>query len=156
MVPDPTPSKTLSIAGARAASLLENACTSALESGSSLQLEVVRDLAGDLESFLEETSRSEARDDPPSDLLAETALRCADLANLAACNVSQLPEGERSGAIASIHLAAGAVKACEALTGNGTGGTVTSNDESVLRDIRSAGWRTDLAVRQVDSPVETA
>ncbi|CAN5550115.1 hypothetical protein BH24ACT22_BH24ACT22_15100 [soil metagenome] len=151
-MPDPTPSKALSIAGARAASLLESACASALKSNDSLQLDVVRDLAGDLESFLEEASRSETREDPSPDLLAETALRCADLANLAACNVSQLPEGSRSGAIASIHLAAGAVKACEVLAGNETESSGPTNDEGVMRDIRSAGWRTDLAVRQVELP----
>lgn len=143
------PNKNLSVAesGALAASLLKSACTSALESGGSLQLEVVRDLAKDLESSLGEILGTTARNTPLADLLTEAALQCADLANLAACNVSQLPEEHRPQAIAAVHLASGTIKALDVLAE--AGGPGPSDPADVSRDLRSAGWRADLAVRQV-------
>ena len=135
--------------GTLAASLLKSACTSALESGSSLQLEVVRDLAEDLESSLEETSETTTQDTSLADLLAEAALWCADLANLAACNASQLPSEHRPRAVAAVHLASGTVKALNILVEAEAERSEVPNTGTILRDLRSAGWRADLAVRQV-------
>lgn len=133
-----------------AASLLQNACNAALRyrsSGDSLQLEVVRDLAGDLKLSLEETPRTEDREAPP-ELLIEASLRCADLANLAACNAPHIPEEHRPGALAAVHLAAGTVKALNLLAG--TMGSDSPDAGNLLRDARSAGWRADLAIRQME------
>jgi hypothetical protein len=154
-VQEPATDKDLSISspGVLAASLLESACTSALKYSDSLQLEVVRDLAKDLNLFLEETFHQNDREAPPSDLLAEVALRCADLANLAACNISHLPEKQRPEAIACVHLAAGAVKALDALAAAAETGTPDASNLS--RDIRSARWRVDLAVRQTEGLTAT-
>ncbi|MGB3635859.1 MAG: hypothetical protein WA982_17615 [Rubrobacteraceae bacterium] len=134
--------------GVLAASILESACISALKSDASLQLEVVRSLANDLKSFLEETSQTNAQGIQTSDLLAEAALRCADLANLAACNVYQLSKEHRSQAVAAVHLASGAVKAINVLA-EAKVSPETPNTGHLLRDLQSAGWRADLAVRQV-------
>lgn len=146
---EPTTDKDLSVtdSGVLAASLLEHACSSAIESDDSLQLEVVRDLARDLKHFFGETSLPDSQGTLRSDLLTETALRCADLANLAACNVSALPSEHQPRAIACVHLSAGTVKALDALAESA--GPETPNAENILRDLRSAGWRADLAVRQV-------
>lgn len=134
--------------GVLAATLLENACTSALESETLLQLEIVRDLAGDIRMSLEAVSEPNARGVPDSGPLAEAALRCADLANLAACNAPQLPVEHRPKAVAAVHLASGAVKALNALAEARESEAPSTND--VSRDLRSAGWRADLAVRQVE------
>ena len=140
--------------GVLATGLLRSACTSALESCDSLQLEVVRDLAGDLKSSLEGASGRATQDVSLADLLAEAALRCADLANLAACNVSQLPEEHRPKAVATVHLASGTVKALNVLAEAAAGGAELPNTGNVSRDLRSAGWRADLAVRQVQELTE--
>ncbi|CAN5901331.1 hypothetical protein BH23ACT11_BH23ACT11_20920 [soil metagenome] len=137
---------TLVEAGILAAKLLEHACVSALESLHSLQLETVRELAGDLNSSLREMSRTNSEVDSPAELLTETALRCADLANLAACNIRQLPVTVQPDAVASVYLAAGTVKACGAMVEMRENPTTGLNDY-ILRDIRSATWRADLAVR---------
>ena len=134
---------------ALAADLLESACTSALASHDSPQLEVVRDLAGDLKSSPRETNELTTQSSSSLELLTEAALRCADLANLAACNVSQFPEEHRSLAIAAVHLASGTVKALDALAEAEVARSGLSNTADVSRDLRLAGWRADLAVRQV-------
>ena len=139
--------------GSLAAELLESVCESALEFGDSLQLEVVRDLAADLKSSLEAMSQPDYRDVPAPELLVEAALHCADLANLAVCNVSYLPKDYRLRAIAAVHLATGATRALGVLAAEASGSEIPDAD-NILRDIRSAEWRVDLAVRQAEELVE--
>ena len=76
--------------GVRAAALLEEACRSAQGSLKAQRIEVVRELALDLGRQLEALSDL-AREDATPDVLTEAAISCADLANLAACNVPDLP-----------------------------------------------------------------
>jgi hypothetical protein len=130
-------------AGVLAAGLLVDACRPHLEE--SLRLEVVRDLALDLGRRLEVL----AGEDFAADSLVESALACADLATLASCNLTAFPEGERPLATAAVHLAAGAARALIPLIESEAGATEEAYAENKLRDARSAGWRADLAVRQV-------
>jgi hypothetical protein len=132
--------------GARSAGLLREACRRALASGGPLlRLEAVRDLAADLERELDALARSE---EPTPDLLAEAALRCSDLATLAACNADAgLPE---AGAV--VHLAAGAARALRLLVEAESDSLGSEHAENVLRDVRGVGWRVDLAVRQIEAP----
>ncbi len=134
--------------GALAASLLKGACISALGSSDSLQLEVVRDLAEDLKDYFDNLSHTNAEGVETTDLLAEAALRCADLANLAACNVYQFSKEHRPQAVAVVHLASGTVKALNAMVEAEVSPEIP-NTGHLSRDLRSAGWRADLAVRQV-------
>ena len=133
-------------AGARSAGLLGEACRRAMASGGPpLRLEVVRDLATETERELDALARSAA---PAPDLLAEAALRCADLATLAACNADAgLPE---AGAV--VHLAAGAARALRLLVEAESDRLEKGHAENVLRDARGVGWRVDLAVRQIEIP----
>ena len=130
-------------AGALAASLLVDACQTDPEN--SLRLEVVSSLALDLGRRLEAIARDDA-----AGSLVEATLACADLATLAACNLQALSENDRPLAMAALHLAAGTTRALiplielEAATVNET------SAENTLRDARSARWRADLAVRQVE------
>jgi hypothetical protein len=138
-------------AGARAAGLLEEACRS--ESADSLHFAVVRDLALDIERGLDALVRSE--DAAAPDLLAEAALRCADLANLAACNVPELPPDEAPQAVAAVHLAASAVRDLRPLVEAGSGDLEAEHAGNLLRDVRSAAWRAEFAVRLINgSPGE--
>jgi hypothetical protein len=127
-------------AGVLAAELLVEACGA----GSSLHLETVRDLAEDLGRRLRQ---------PPgvgeADPLVEAALACADLATLAACNVAALPDRGHPPAAAATHLAAGAVRALTALAEAEIGDREDAYAGNALRDLRSAGWKADLAVRQL-------
>jgi hypothetical protein len=137
-------------AGARAAGLLADACRVA-PGRSSLRLEVVGDLASDIRRQLEALTGSIGKDasnvDLSVDLLVEAALRCADLANLAACNAREL----RPGAGATVvHLAAGVARALRVLVEAGSQDLGEEHAENSLRDVRGAGWRVDLAVRQLD------
>jgi ABC-type hemin transport system ATPase subunit len=132
-------------AGALAAGLLVDACRP--HSESSLRLEVVRDLALDLGRRLEIL----AGEDTSTDSLIEAALACADLATLAACNLPALPDGEKPLAAAAVHLAAGTTRALISLVESETGTLDEAHAENTLRDARSAGWRADLAVRQLVS-----
>ena len=132
-------------AGVRAADLLVEACRSG--SGEDLRLETVRGLASDLGRRL--ASLAETGADETSEQVVEAALVCADLATLAVCNVPGLPEDRRSLGAASTHLAAGATQALVALAEVETGGPEGARAENVSRDIRSAGWKADLAVRQL-------
>ena len=136
-------------AGARAAELLEEACRSALEPANSLQLEVVRDLAADIRRQLDAMAGL-AREDAAPDILAEAALRCADLANLAACNASKLPHERAPRALAAALLAAGAVRDLRSLVEADNGEPDGEHMENVLRDVRSAAWRAEFAGRQAD------
>jgi hypothetical protein len=136
-------------AGVRAAELLEETCLSALESANSLQLEVVRDLAADIRRQLDALAGL-AREDAAPDILAEAALRCADLANLAACNASKLPPGRVPRALAAARLAAGAVRDLRSLVEADNGEPDGEHLENVLRDVRSAAWRAEFAGRLAD------
>jgi len=131
-------------AGALAAGLLVDACRP--HSENSLRLEVVRDLALDLGRRLEVL----AGEDSAADSLVEAALACADLATLAACNLPALPDGERPLATAAVHLAAGTTRALIPLVESEAGTLEGHYSENTLRDARSAGWRADLAVKQVE------
>ncbi len=133
-------------AGARAAGLLEDACRSALEPANSLHLEVVRDLALDLRRQLGALAGL-AREDAAPDVLAEAALRCADLANLAACNASKLPPEGAPRALAAARLAARAVRELHSLVEADSGDPDGEHMENVLRDVRSAAWRAEFAGR---------
>lgn len=143
----------VSSSGAQAASLLYNACRIDLESSNSPQLGVVRELAGDLENQLKALAHTKPEGGVPHDLLAEAAVRCADLANLAACNLQELSETSAPLAAASVHLAAGTVRALGLIVES----SATNLDDlegaylkNIHRDVRGARWRTDLAVRQAD------
>lgn len=124
-------------AGALAAELLAEACGA----GNGLQAETVRELAEDLGRGL-----SSLPDSGTADPLVEAALACADLATLAACNVAGL--GGPSAAAAT-HLAAGAARALAELAEAETGAAGDAYAENASRDLRSAVWKADLAVRQL-------
>ncbi len=111
-------------------------------------MEVVRDLALDLERRLEALSRHE-KDHPP-DSLVEAALACAHLATLATCNLAGLSEDGELLAAAAVHLSAGATRALAVLVEAGAGLLDETHAENTLRDERSALWRADLAVRQIE------
>jgi hypothetical protein len=128
-------------AGVLASGLLADACGTDPENA--LRLEVVRDLALDLGRRLEVL----ARDDAP-DSLVEAALSCADLATLAACNLSVLPD--RPLATAAVHLATGATRALIPLVESEAAALDEASAEYTLKDVRSAGWRADLAARQIE------
>ena len=132
-------------AGALAAGLLVVACRP--HSEDSLRLAVVRDLALDLGRRLEAL----AGEDFAADSLVEAALTCADLAILAACNLPALPDGDRPLATAAVHLAAGTTRALVPLVESEAGTLEEPYAENTLRDARSAGWRADLAMRQLIS-----
>ena len=92
-------------------------------------------------------SLAETGDDGTFEKMVEAALVCADLATLAVCNVPGLPEGDKALGAAATHLAAGATHALVALAGSEK--PKGSHAENISRDIRSAGWKADLAVRQL-------
>lgn len=132
-------------AGALAAGLLVESCRTT--SDGSLSLEVVRDLALDLERRLDALSHSDEAPQPP-DSLVEAALACADLATLAACNLPGLPGDGEPLAAAAVHLAAGAARSLAVLVEART--LEGAHAENALRDARGALWRADLAVRQTE------
>lgn len=129
----------LATAGALAAELLVGACGDAND----LHAGTVRDLAEDLGRVLASVSASES-----SDAAVEAAQACADLATLAACNLGALPDGGRQAAVVATHLAAGTARALAALAGDG--GPDNPHAAYAARDARSAGWKADLAVRQLE------
>jgi hypothetical protein len=135
MIPDHTD---VASAGVLAAGLLAEAYAE----GDGLQAETVRDLAEGLGSRLRAFSEAGSLDP-----LVEAALACADLATLAACNAGALPDGPT--AVAAAHVAAGAARALAALGEAGIGDPEGTHAENALRDLRSAGWKADLAVRQL-------
>ena len=128
---------TVATAGFTAAGLLVRACGA----GDDLQAWTVRDLAYDLCQGL-----ASLPDTPGS--VVEAATLCADLATLAACNVAALPD--RTGAVAATHLAAGTARALAALAETGIHAPGDASAENTLRDARSADWKADLAVRQIE------
>jgi hypothetical protein len=135
-------------AGARAAGLLEEACRS--EAAGSLRLAVVRDLALDIKRELDALARSAGEDASAPDLLTEAALRCADLANLAACNVPELPPDAAPRAATAARLAAGAVRDLRSLMETDSRDLNEEHAENLSRDVRSAAWRAEFALRLVD------
>jgi hypothetical protein len=143
----PTPLHALLRSAALAAELLEGAC--APGPGDPLRLEIVRTLARDLKGELEalaamadeETGTARTEE-------VEGALRAADVANLAACTAPELLEARALKAAAAAHLAAGAARALCALAG--TGDARGYHAQNVLKDVRGAAWRAQLAARQVD------
>jgi hypothetical protein len=136
-------------AGARAAGLLEEACRSGR--AISLQLEVVRDLALDIRRQLGALASLAglAGEGAAPDILAEAALRCADLATLAACSVAELPPEERARAIEAARLAAGAVRDLRSPV-EACGEQEGEHASNLLRDVKSAAWRAEFAARLVD------
>ena len=132
--------------GARAAGFLGDACRSAPDR-SSLRREVVRDLTLDIQRHLDALTGSIAEDACAVDLLVEAALLCADLATLAACNARELRPGAGT---TVVHLASGAARALRLLVEAGCRNLGEEHAENSLRDVRGAGWRVDLAVRQLD------
>ena len=132
--------------GARAANLLERACRQAPGAANAPQLEVVRVLASDIARQLDALAGL-AKEGVTPDVLAEAALCCADLANLAACNAPDLPPDAAPRAVEAARLAAGAVDALGPMIEAGSGGPGT---EDLLRDARSAAWRAGFAARLVE------
>src|SRR5215210_3531821 len=130
----------VAFAGVLAAELLVEACGA----GDNLQAETVRDLAEDLGRGLAAPPAEGA------DSLVESALACADLATLAACNVAGL---DGPPAVAATHLAAGAARALAALAEVEIGAPGDGYAENASRDLRSAVWKADLAVRQLGEGV---
>lgn len=126
--------------GARAASLLAEACRTA----DAPRFEVVRELALDLRRQLEALAGL-AREEAARDVLAEAAICCADLANLAACNAPDLPPGAAPRAVDAARLAAGAVDGLSPMIEGRSG-----DSEHLLRDARSAAWRAGFAARLVE------
>ena len=132
----------LASAGVLAAELLVGACGEEKD----LHVGTVRDLAQDLGRVLASISASET-----PDARIEAAQACADLATLAACNLPSLPEESRPAAAASVHLAAGTTRALVALAETSPGEPEGAHAAYASRDVRSAGWKADLAVRQVEN-----
>lgn len=124
-----------------------------MEGRTSLQLEVVRYLALDLKRQLSALARA-AGENAPVDYLVEAALRCADLATLAACNLSELPAERVPRAAAAAHLAAGTVRALRSPLEAASRGLDGDRAEYVARDALGAAWRADLAARQLDERLE--
>jgi hypothetical protein len=130
-------------AGVHAANLLVDACQT--DPDNSLRLEVVSSLALDLGRRLETLAR-----DNSLGSLIEGALACADLATLAACNLQALPDNNRPLAASAVHLAAGTTRALITLVELEAAALDEPGAENTLRDARSARWRADLAVQQVE------
>jgi len=131
--------------GARSAGLLGEACRTVPDQRS-LRFEVVRDLASDIERQLDALARSIGEDACAVDLLVEATLLCADLATLAACNARELGPGAGT---TVVHLSSGAARALGLLVESGSQDLAEEHAENSLRDVRGAGWRVDLAVRQL-------
>lgn len=130
-------------AGIRAAGLLEEAC----RSSEAAQIEVVRALALDLGRQLVALSGLE---EATPDLLAEAAICCADLANLAACNAPDLPPEAARQAAEAARLAAGAVDSLDPMVEARSENLDEEHVENLLRDVRSATWRAGFAARLVE------
>jgi hypothetical protein len=119
--------------GLRVVTLLEEACRPAPPNAA--RIEVVRGLALDLGRQL--AALSELGDTAP-DVLAEAAICCADLANLAACNVSDLPPEAAPRATEAALLAAAAVEALGPMVEADIAELEAEHAENLLRDARSA------------------
>jgi hypothetical protein len=137
----PEPSVPVS-SGALAANLLAEACRAT----DAPRFAVVRELTLDIGRQLDALADL-AREDVTPDFLAEAAICCADLANLAACNAPDLPPGAAPRAVEAARLAAGAVDALCPMVEAGSG---DPGSEHLLRDVRSAAWRARFAARLVE------
>lgn len=136
---------------ALAAGLLEEAWSLSGPGRLYLRAGVTRELARGLRSELEALSGTVV-DTSPADARVEGALRAADVANLAAASLAELPEANARKAAAAAHLAAGAARAlCALVDVADTGGR---RAEHVLKDARGAAWRAGLAARQADEALE--
>lgn len=133
------------LAGIVAAGLLADACRMAPEDD--LRARTVEDLVRDLGQRLGATRGMGGEDG--LEPLVEAALACGDLATLAACNVSGLPSDARPLATAATHLAAGTARALLALAEVEAADPHDTYAAYALRDARGAGWKADLAVRQL-------
>ena len=131
--------------------LLEGACRSAQGAPKAPQIEVVRELALDLGRQLDALSVL-AREDATPDVLTEAAISCADLANLAACNVPDLPLDAALRVTEAARLAAYAAGALAPIVESGSGNLDVRHAENLLRDVRSAGWRATFAARITEVP----
>ncbi len=140
--------------GVLSAELLEKACEGEASPTDVPRLDLVRDLTKDLKDQLDGITRFAGPDLTP-DLMAEAALRCADLSNLASCNLDGLSADGVPEAAASVHLAAGAAQALRLLV-EAEAENLAGPQTAVLRDVRGAGWRVDLAVRQVNEFLKAA
>jgi hypothetical protein len=129
--------------------LLENACAPGPRDP--LRLEVVRTLARDLKEELEAlTALTSAGTGAAWVEEVEGALRAADVANLAACTIPELPKPRIPEAVAATHLAAGVVWALVALVEAKVKEAPGGHAYNALLDLRGAGWRARLAAWQVD------
>ena len=141
--------------GVRAAALFKEACRSAQGSAQGSpeapRIEVVRELALDLGRQLDALSDL-AREDATPDVLAEAAICCADLANLAACNAPDLPPDAAPRVTEAARLAAGAVGALAPIVESRSEDLDARHAENLLRDVRSAGWRATFAARIAEVP----
>lgn len=131
----------------RAAGLLEEAC--AAGPGNRPILEAVRELAGDLHGDLEALAhRTEGA--ASADVLVEAALAGADLATLAACNLTELP-GDRAREVAeAVRTTAEAVRNLSSLVEERAAGLGEDHAGYAMRDARGSLWRVDLASRQAE------
>ena len=129
---------------ALAAGLLETSF--AQGPGSPLRLDVLRTLARDLRVELEALAELADRETA----VVEGALRAADVANLAASALPELPESRASEVAASAHLAAGAARALHALAEADATRRAGDRERSTLKDARGVAWRARHATRQVD------
>lgn len=134
-----------------AAGLLEEAWSPSGSGRLSLRTGVTQELARGLRAELESLAGRTGAP-PPTDVRVEGALRAADVANLAAASLAELPEAQARKAAASAHLAAGAARALCALVGDEEAGG--GRPEYVLKDARGAAWRAGLAARQADEALE--
>jgi hypothetical protein len=143
-----TPDEPSRIPGARAARLLAESCRSGSARESPLRLELVRSLALVIELELDAAAHSVARAENP-DLLIEAALRCADLATLAACNAG--PAIPDAGTV--VRQAGDAARRLLSAARPGIERLQSEHAEYLLKDARGVEWRVDLAARQVgESP----
>lgn len=133
-------------AAAGAARLLEEAWANASDP---LRAEVVRELARSLGDEIEALSNPAGRTSP-ADARFEAALRAADVANLAASSLADLPDEDAPGAVAAACLAAGAARALVALAEAEASRLDGDHALYALKDARSAAWRARFAVRQTD------
>jgi ParB-like chromosome segregation protein Spo0J len=131
------------LAAAEAARLLEDAWSSASDP---LRADVVRELARSLGEEIEALADPAGRTSP--DARFEAALRAADVANLAASSLADLPDEDVVRAVAAAHLAAGAARVLVTLA------EASRLDRDLaryaLKDAQSAAWRARFAVRQTD------
>ena len=133
--------------GLRVVTLLEEACRPAPPNAA--RIEVVRGLALYLGRRL--AALFELGDAAP-DVLAEAAICCADLANLAACIVTDLPPEAAPRATEAALLAAAAVEALGPMVEADIAELEAEHAENLLRDARSARWRAGFAARLAGRP----